>query len=378
MTDWNEHEDAIDDVISDSIDMDWTSRTGARAVVAWLNENAAAPAPSSLAGGEVQTLRTLLDNLVIAQGLSKEIRIHATDEARAYLYDTRLAALSPEAPAREGVVDTVAIDLEAVQRWIEQTLPAGTPGATVQAIKLRQAIEALTPRHEAPASPAWRDEYNRVEAIREAAEGQDRVARSTADPIAKSDAETQAAGHWTRYEREVAKLNAASGHEAPAKGAGELKNLHRLASQEADHLEREAEEADDNNWQDWAVTMRQGADYIRQLIRARSSAPEAREDGYRRVDLGMVAITIETMHRRIEELTGSRQSQYDGAVSLARDLYLTAAPSADKLRDVLIDLTSWFTKPVQGQNGMVWVIRAGERGADDALNAALAALKAEV
>jgi hypothetical protein len=67
-------------------------------------------------------------------------------------------------------------------------------------------------------------------------------------------------------------------------------------------------------------------------LRARSSAPEAREDGYRRVDIGMVATTIETMHRRIEELTGSRQSQYDGAVSLARDLYLTAAPSADKLR----------------------------------------------
>ena len=55
-----------------------------------------------------------------------------------------------------------------------------------------------------------------------------------------------------------------------------------------------------------------------------------------------------------------------------------AAPSADKLREVLVDLTSWFTKPVQGQSGMVWVIPAGERGADDALNAALAALKAEV
>lgn len=46
--------------------------------------------------------------------------------------------------------------------------------------------------------------------------------------------------------------------------------------------------------------------------------------GCRRVDLGMVATTIETMHRRIEKLTGSRQSQYDGAVSLARDLYLSA------------------------------------------------------
>lgn len=63
----------------------------------------------------------------------------------------------------------------------------------------------------------WRTEYNRVEAIREAAEGQDRIARGTTDPIAKSDAETQAAGYWKRYEREVAKLNAlATREEAPA------------------------------------------------------------------------------------------------------------------------------------------------------------------
>ena len=54
----------------------------------------------------------------------------------------------------------------------------------------------------------WRSEYNRVEAIREAAEGQDRIARGTTDPIAKSDAETQAAGYWKRYEREIDKLNA--------------------------------------------------------------------------------------------------------------------------------------------------------------------------
>lgn len=63
----------------------------------------------------------------------------------------------------------------------------------------------------------WRSEYNRVEAIREAAEGQDRIARGTTDPIAKSDAETQAAGYWKRYEREIAKLNAlAAREEAPA------------------------------------------------------------------------------------------------------------------------------------------------------------------
>ena len=38
--DWDEYADDIADVISDSMDMDWTSSDGARAVVRWLNENA--------------------------------------------------------------------------------------------------------------------------------------------------------------------------------------------------------------------------------------------------------------------------------------------------------------------------------------------------
>jgi hypothetical protein len=45
----------------------------------------AALAPVAAEGGEKDKLRTLLDNLVIAQGLSKAIREHATNEARAYL-----------------------------------------------------------------------------------------------------------------------------------------------------------------------------------------------------------------------------------------------------------------------------------------------------
>lgn len=38
--DWDEYADDIADAISDSMDMDWTSSDGARAVVRWLNENA--------------------------------------------------------------------------------------------------------------------------------------------------------------------------------------------------------------------------------------------------------------------------------------------------------------------------------------------------
>ena len=45
----------------------------------------------------------------------------------------------------------------------------------------------------------------------------------------------------------------------------------------------------------------------------------------------------------------------------------------DKAREALADLTSWFTLPMI--SGKVWIIPAGERGADDAVNAARAALE---
>jgi len=60
------------------------------------------PAQGSESGGEVERLRVLLDNLVIAQTLSREIRQSATDEARSYLYQLRQAALSQPGPASEG------------------------------------------------------------------------------------------------------------------------------------------------------------------------------------------------------------------------------------------------------------------------------------
>ena len=54
------------------------------------------PAPVASGGqhssGKVETLRVLLDNLVIAQTLSKDLRQNATDEARSYLYELRHAA----------------------------------------------------------------------------------------------------------------------------------------------------------------------------------------------------------------------------------------------------------------------------------------------
>ena len=47
---------------------------------------------------EIEVLAVFLDNVVIAQSLSKELRQAAHDEARAYLY-TRRQALNQEQPA---------------------------------------------------------------------------------------------------------------------------------------------------------------------------------------------------------------------------------------------------------------------------------------
>lgn len=46
--DWNEVEDDLSDTIADSIDMDWNSRDGAKAVVRWLNENSPRDAAAEL------------------------------------------------------------------------------------------------------------------------------------------------------------------------------------------------------------------------------------------------------------------------------------------------------------------------------------------
>lgn len=60
--------------------------------------------------GAQETLRVLLDNLVIAQSLSKELRQRATDEARAYLY-----ALRAQPPSREDA-QPVALPTESAPR----------------------------------------------------------------------------------------------------------------------------------------------------------------------------------------------------------------------------------------------------------------------
>ena len=70
--------------------------------------------------GERETLRVLLDNMVIAQSLSKELRQRATDEARSYLY-----ALRAQPPAREDA-QPVAGEREA-WKWIATLYPNDAP-----------------------------------------------------------------------------------------------------------------------------------------------------------------------------------------------------------------------------------------------------------
>lgn len=69
------------------------------------------PAPVASGGqhssGEAEPLRVLLDNLVIAQTLSKDLRQKATDEARSYLYELRHAAPVAET-AGEAVARSMA------------------------------------------------------------------------------------------------------------------------------------------------------------------------------------------------------------------------------------------------------------------------------
>lgn len=151
MTDWSEYQDDISDAISESVDIDWNAGDGARAVVRWLNENVSLTASAN----DALALRTMLDNLVIAQGLSKEIREHATDAARSYLYNTRVmlsAAPAPEGGAVQRLTREVWQDLLEKD---DRTSPSDNPNMLlVSYAEVEQIVKdaaALATREEAPA-----------------------------------------------------------------------------------------------------------------------------------------------------------------------------------------------------------------------------------
>lgn len=94
MIDWSDHEDDIADAISDSMDMDWTSRDGARAVVRYL---AALPQPSQPSGEDVELLAEWRTRVTLAKaGGADVIKIDLADA------EAVLAALSTQpSPTQE-------------------------------------------------------------------------------------------------------------------------------------------------------------------------------------------------------------------------------------------------------------------------------------
>jgi len=350
MTDWNQHEDAIDDAISDSIDMDWTSRTGAKAVVAWLNENAAASAPSSLAGGEVTLGQRAFEQMRDHNDNDAPLAMNSTQQwsdlsdrerekwskdaaERPHLYGLGFAALSPEAPARVGVeaLRTALIKARS-ELAIQYCYSAGRMGiagcypelaekyggsAIVQEI---DAVLALTPRHEAPArdgvaldkriaDAAERDRRERDKAFR--GESYEPLTPRHEAPFFIKDGEDPAEF------RALGKRLADTDHEAPAEGAGEIEHVAKWHEDRAAFLTSKA--ADD----EWSETEAQLHRDMAVSIRARSSAPEGEEA------LGNLLAVIhgDGGHRALE--VGTKQAALEAEKIVAG---LFAAPSADKLR----------------------------------------------
>lgn len=104
-------------------------------------------APAATGAGEREMLRVLLDNLVIAQSLSKDLRTRATEEARSYLYDLRA-----QPQAREEA-KPVHCHHEAYQgccahcgvKIVNGFAVTPTTPPAPEAEKLRIAVEALKP-----------------------------------------------------------------------------------------------------------------------------------------------------------------------------------------------------------------------------------------
>ena len=144
--------------------------------------------------GDSETLRVLLDNLVIAQTLSKDIRQKATDEARSYLYDLRHTP-QPSGETREqcaacsrGEVTHFSTD---DGFWVEITTSAG--GANEHGLNgwfetLEHYLDGSTKRREyvATDSPALSATPARAEALSE-----DDARRRLIQRIEQWDGETE-------------------------------------------------------------------------------------------------------------------------------------------------------------------------------------------
>ncbi|MNU93166.1 hypothetical protein D3C71_831020 [compost metagenome] len=207
---------------------------------------AAAPAPSSLAGGEVVSdarkitaAAKAICHLFVGHGgdpwtkRSAEDRAHFREEASQVV--AALAALSPEAPAREGAhtpeFGTAYVHLSDLLG--NDFLHGDYPIAGLKSVSwddLRAIHAALTPRHEAP---------------------------TYADELANES--------LRRRDAEFGR------HEAPAEGAGEMAAAVERLTNAADFLEGDCVIVGDHEVRGNDISA------VLSALRARSSAPEVRE-----------------------------------------------------------------------------------------------------
>ena len=251
----------------------------------WSAMLAAAPAPPAMAGGEVglrahfkamQAMATAYltpedyrdrDGKITLHGDhnnteqwkqgQRGIRAEAFANDMVYMLDgpEERAALSPEAPAREGVVRPVIEKL--VDDVAKLVLHGKVPLDRALKTRITKAVNALTPRHEAPASPSER-ELDLLDTVMRAG-GIVKTAAALPDKAAHLSLLTDALNRADAILTEG--LNGAPvSHEAPAEGAGEL--IQRIVRNSGGF----APEGED---------LRLCVEALEAVFRARSSAPEA-------------------------------------------------------------------------------------------------------
>jgi hypothetical protein len=393
-------------------------RVAKAAITEYLRATPAPAAPQAAGVGEREAIARCIDPLAFS-----EKYVRWTDPAWAEKKAKRLAdavakadaILALRAPSREPEGGAVSIWSDARSMFVRYAelfaMTERYEEASAIADKAAREIEALTTREEAPAVP---DDVQRlVNAARVVA-----FEDQGPDALKALDVASEAFADRVPWENEP-------GEEAPAEAGDDLRaQVVKLLDELIAHIVAIGPDKPDMNT---PMCRRVWREVFADLILALRAQPQAREDAqpvaWREVFIadeedgpvsgicidmadGSQVWTGECSNAMLDGMGDERPdesgqfvmvamkgnptrvvasvSNVDDGIEIARSLASRSThPAPDALREdspawtALADLVSWFTKPVQGQNGMVWVIPAGEQGADDAVNAARAALQAE-
>jgi hypothetical protein len=190
-----------------------------------------------------------------------------------------------------------------------------------------EEIEALTPRHEAPASEGQR--LTAEQAWADLLENADRNLPEDSPMLLVTWEEM--ADYMNRAQPQSCAVHADAKHEAPAEGAGEVDLAARAL---LDACYKADENSDLSDFVDGMLLTR-----LDKALRARSSAPEAREEA-----LGNLLAVIhgDGGHRALE--VGTKQAALEAEKIVAG---LFAAPSADKLREVCQDVINQMADNIE-------------------------------